>query len=182
MPDTTLRFHVDKLSSAHVYLRLEKGQSWESIPEELLIDCAQLTKANSIEGNKKSNIVIIYTPWSNLKKTPGMETGQVTFVRPNMVKRVHVEKRINEVVNRLNKTREERTPDLSELKIQREREERNVKREEEKKRRQEDLRVQEERKKEAEARSYGNVLKDTKMKSNKNGAARTVEDFEDDFM
>ena len=44
-------FHVDKLSSAHVYLRLpESIPSWESIPEPLLIDCAQLVKANSIEG------------------------------------------------------------------------------------------------------------------------------------
>lgn len=43
-------FHVDKLSSAHIYLRMNEGDSWESIPEELLMDCAQLTKANSIEG------------------------------------------------------------------------------------------------------------------------------------
>ncbi len=43
-------FHVDKLSSAHVYLRMPDGMSWESIPEDLLTDCAQLVKANSIEG------------------------------------------------------------------------------------------------------------------------------------
>ncbi|KAJ1303091.1 hypothetical protein OPQ81_011292 [Rhizoctonia solani] len=44
-------FHVDKLSSAHVYLRLpENIESWEKIPQELLVDCAQLVKANSIEG------------------------------------------------------------------------------------------------------------------------------------
>lgn len=43
-------FHVDKLSSAHVYVRMREGESWDSLPEELLIDCAQLTKANSIEG------------------------------------------------------------------------------------------------------------------------------------
>ena len=46
-------FHVDKLSSAHVYLRLpESIASWEAIPEALLVDCAQLVKANSIEGAK----------------------------------------------------------------------------------------------------------------------------------
>lgn len=44
------KFHVDNLSSAHVYLRLNEGDSWENIPRDLLIDCAQLTKANSIEG------------------------------------------------------------------------------------------------------------------------------------
>ena len=27
-------FHVDKLSSAHVYLRLPKGVMWDAIPEE----------------------------------------------------------------------------------------------------------------------------------------------------
>ena len=44
-------FHVDKLSSAHVYLRLpESIASWEAIPDALLVDCAQLVKANSIEG------------------------------------------------------------------------------------------------------------------------------------
>jgi predicted ribosome quality control (RQC) complex YloA/Tae2 family protein len=44
-------FHVDKLSSAHVYLRLHKGQTIESITPELLEDCAQLVKANSIQGS-----------------------------------------------------------------------------------------------------------------------------------
>jgi hypothetical protein len=42
---------VDNLSSAHVYLRLSEGMTWETIPQEILIDCAQLTKANSIEGH-----------------------------------------------------------------------------------------------------------------------------------
>jgi predicted ribosome quality control (RQC) complex YloA/Tae2 family protein len=43
-------FHADKLSSAHIYLRMKEGETWENISEEVLIDCAQLTKANSIEG------------------------------------------------------------------------------------------------------------------------------------
>lgn len=54
-------------SSAHVYLRMPVDMVWEAIPEVLLQDLGQLTKANSIEGNKKSNIQIIYTPWSNIK-------------------------------------------------------------------------------------------------------------------
>lgn len=45
-----LRFHVDKLSSAHVYLRMHKGQTMEMVTPELLEDCAQLVKANSIQG------------------------------------------------------------------------------------------------------------------------------------
>ncbi len=43
-------FHADKLSSAHIYLRMREGEGWESINEGVLVDCAQLTKANSIEG------------------------------------------------------------------------------------------------------------------------------------
>ena len=43
-------FHVDKLSSAHVYLRMPESMTWDKIPEALLVDCAQLVKANSIEG------------------------------------------------------------------------------------------------------------------------------------
>jgi hypothetical protein len=42
---------VDKMSSAHVYLRLHRGQSFDDISEGVLEDCAQLVKANSIQGN-----------------------------------------------------------------------------------------------------------------------------------
>lgn len=49
-------FHVDKLSSAHVYLRLpDTIPSWTDIPEALLEDCAQLVKANSIEGTRRAS-------------------------------------------------------------------------------------------------------------------------------
>ncbi|KAM3074233.1 hypothetical protein ACMFMG_002943 [Clarireedia jacksonii] len=114
-------FHVDKLSSAHIYLRMNEGDSWESIPEALLMDCAQLTKANSIEGNKKDNVTVIYTPWSNLKKDGSMAVGQVSFknqktcdVKMGMeqVKRILVPARENAIINRLNKTKVEKFPDL----------------------------------------------------------------------
>jgi hypothetical protein len=29
---------------------MNEGESWEALPQELLVDLAQLTKANSIEG------------------------------------------------------------------------------------------------------------------------------------
>lgn len=38
------------MSSAHVYLRLNKGQTMDDISEGVLEDCAQLVKANSIQG------------------------------------------------------------------------------------------------------------------------------------
>lgn len=47
-----LWFHVDDLSSAHVYLRLRKNQRLEDVSESTIHECAQLVKANSIEGCK----------------------------------------------------------------------------------------------------------------------------------
>ncbi|KAE8147091.1 hypothetical protein BDV25DRAFT_161117 [Aspergillus avenaceus] len=110
--DKDVWFHVDNLSSAHVYLRLRDGESWDNIPQPLLDDCAQLTKANSIEGNKKDNITVIYTPWSNLMKDGSMATGQVSFHNQKLVRKVFVRLRENVIVNRLNKTRVEKFPDF----------------------------------------------------------------------
>ncbi|KAK4547379.1 hypothetical protein LTR36_001035 [Oleoguttula mirabilis] len=117
-------FHVDNLSSAHIYVRLraDQNETWDQIPEALLTDCAQLTKANSIEGNKKDNITVIYTPWSNLKKSGDMATGQVGFKDNKMVRRCYVEKRENIIINRLNKTKVEKYPDLRQEKADREKE------------------------------------------------------------
>ena len=97
---------------------MREGDSWDNITPELLEDCAQLTKANSIDGvfifqsfifffiaencglgndveyllivvyclgNKKDNVTVIYTPWSNLKKDGSMAVGQVGFHNQKMV-------------------------------------------------------------------------------------------------
>ena len=47
------------MSSAHVYVRLNKGQTMDDMSEGLLEDCAQLVKANSIQGwtNYRDNII-----------------------------------------------------------------------------------------------------------------------------
>jgi hypothetical protein len=67
-------------------------------------------------------VTVIYTPWSNLKKSGNMATGQVGFKSDKMVRRVYVEKRENAIVNRLNKTKVEKQPDLREEKAEREKE------------------------------------------------------------
>lgn len=85
-------FHVDDLSSAHVYLRLRAGMTLDDISDDLLLDCASLVKANSIQGCKKSSVYVVYTRWKNLKKTGDMVDGQVGFHRPNNVRRIEVEK------------------------------------------------------------------------------------------
>nr|GLL38105.1 coiled-coil domain-containing protein 25 [Ipomoea trifida] len=177
-------FHVDKMSSAHVYLRLPKGQTMDDIPEGVLEDCVQLVKANSIQGNKLNNIDVVYTPWQNLRKTASMEVGQVSFHNPKMVRTVRVEKRINEIVNRLNRTKVERKPDL---KAEREAVSAAEKAERkqqlrEKKRREEMDRLEKER--QTELRSYKNLMVAEKMTSNKNIAStgKSLQELEEDFM
>lgn len=144
---------------------MNDGQAWDNLPEDLVMDLAQLTKANSIEGtpsihpsplliiqlprnayatlpsgNKKDNVTVIYTPWSNLKKDGSMAVGQVGFkdqrkvypsilspgnkklIRVRQVKRVLVPQRENPIVNRLNKTKVETKPDLKQEKDDRTRE------------------------------------------------------------
>ena len=58
-----LWFHVDDLSSAHVYLRLPRGDSFETVPEEVVEECASLVKANSI---KVLDYTIFIWPWVTL--------------------------------------------------------------------------------------------------------------------
>jgi NFACT protein RNA binding domain len=43
-PSPRFRFHVDDLSSAHVYLRLPEGTDIDAIPAETLEDCCQLVR------------------------------------------------------------------------------------------------------------------------------------------
>lgn len=76
---------MDDLSSAHVYLKPQDGWTLDTIPEEVLVDCAQLVKANSIEGNKKNDVRIVYTPASNLRKEPSFEAGQVSYHNTKLV-------------------------------------------------------------------------------------------------
>ena len=40
------------------------------------MECAQLVKANSIEGCKKKEVYVVYTRWRNLKKTSDMVVGE----------------------------------------------------------------------------------------------------------
>lgn len=63
-------------------------------------------------GNKKDNITVIYTPWANLKKDGSMDVGQVSFHDQRKVRRILVPNRENPIVNRLNKTKVEKKPDL----------------------------------------------------------------------
>jgi hypothetical protein len=122
-------FHVDDLSSAHVYLRLNKNQRLEDVSDKTIQECAQLVKANSIEGCKLkectvskyairtvylyrplsisfgSYSILVYTRWRNLKKTSDMEVGAIGFHDRTKVRNIRIEKD-NAIVKELNKTKE----------------------------------------------------------------------------
>lgn len=94
-----------------MYLRLHGDEGGiRNIPPLVLADCAQLVKANSIEGNKikSGKVRIVYTAWENLHKTRGMETGQVGFHDMRKCYYTDVMQRENAIINRLEKTRVEK--------------------------------------------------------------------------
>ncbi|KAI0763555.1 cytoplasmic protein [Trametes elegans] len=172
-------FHVDKLSSAHVYLRMPDGMSWEAIPEPLLTDLAQLVKANSIEGNKKDNLTIIYTPADNLKKTGDMAVGQVSFHSDKRV--MHVPKRENLIVNRLNKTKVEREVDHEQERVDRIKKESAAKRAAAAAKKKADAELARAREAEKASRSYDNLfnVEDDEADAPKN---QSIQEMMDDFM
>ncbi|KAK8917193.1 Coiled-coil domain-containing protein 25 [Metarhizium anisopliae] len=178
--DEDVWFHVDKLSSAHVYLRMREGQTWDALPDALLADLAQLTKANSIEGT--DNVAVIYTPWSNLRKDGSMDVGQVSFKDARKVRRVLVAARENPVVNRLNRTRVEQRPDLKQLRDERLAELRRREQAAAQTRRKEEARQAQEWKerKWAKDHAYDDMFTEENMagSSNRDRGA----DWEDDFM
>ncbi|KAF1760956.1 hypothetical protein GCK72_009209 [Caenorhabditis remanei] len=101
-----LWFHVDGMSSAHVYLQMPRGMTMETIPEELLEDCCQLVKKHSIQGCKLDEVQVVYTMKSNLKKTKGMASGQVGFHNPNLTKLyITTKKNSVKILKRLMETR-----------------------------------------------------------------------------
>uniref|UniRef100_A0A182LT59 Coiled-coil domain-containing protein 25 n=1 Tax=Anopheles culicifacies TaxID=139723 RepID=A0A182LT59_9DIPT len=159
-------FHVHKVSSAHVYLRLEPGQTLDDIPSAVLEDACQLVKANSINGNKMNNVDIVYTMWDNLKKTAAMEVGQVAFHREKEVRMFRVEKRSNEIVNRLNKTKREESIDFRAEREKRDALERADKKRMAREQKEQEKEEEKRRQEEAELRSYNSLMKPENMTSN----------------
>lgn len=118
-------------------------------------------KANSIEGNKINDIDVVYTMWSNLKKTPGMEIGQVGFHKDKDVRKIRVAKRINTIVNRLNKTKRSEQVNLRSEREQRDRNEREDKKRLLREQKEREKAEEKRRKEEAEMRldkNYGTLL------------------------
>ncbi|KAI8463207.1 MAG: DUF814-domain-containing protein [Monoraphidium minutum] len=181
---TDVWFHVDDLSSAHVYLRLPEGSSMDDIPDYTLEDCCQLVKQNSIQGCKLNNVPIVYTPWANLKKTADMDVGQVGFHDSKRVRKAKVDRKNADIIKRLEKTQQERNPDLRAEKEAYEAHLRSRKRVEERAARQEAKTAKDEQRRQEDLKSYKNIMKVENMVSNAELREKysTVQDYEDDFM
>jgi hypothetical protein len=93
----------------------------EDIPTDVLEECCQLVKHNSIQGCKASSVDIVYTPWRNLKKTPSMEVGQVGFHQDSEVRKCKNITKKADTLKRINKTQWEEHPDLEEQRRQHDR-------------------------------------------------------------
>eukprot|EP00667_Euglena_gracilis_P019989 EG_transcript_21536 len=171
-------FHVDKHSSAHIYLRLKPGQTIETLSVDVIEEAAQLTKANSIDGNKLNDIRVVYTMWSNLKKTADMAPGQVSFHDQRKVYRTTVAGRKNAIINKLEKTRVEKFPDLQAEREERDREERHTAKMKMLAEKEEEKQQLEEKRRLAEARQYLTLQDSALMTGNQGNNA----ELEDDFM
>ena len=153
----------------------------DDIPEGVIMDCAQLVKANSIEGSKLSTTDVKYTPWSNLKKTGDMEVGQVGFHDNRLVRTITVKKNA-EIIRRLNKTKKQLQPDLAAEREQRDRKERVKLRDEQRERKKKEKEEMDERKRQGELRKYSSLMQPEKMQSNEYKQNRSLAEIDDDFM
>ncbi|KAK9854077.1 Protein of unknown function DUF814 [Penicillium brevicompactum] len=155
-------------------------------PMPLIVRAPAVSRRQFIERtrlrNKKDNITIIYTPWSNLKKDGSMAAGQVTFHNHKLVRKIYVKQRENPIVNRLNKTRVEKYPDLraekeedTRKKARGDRKTREEQRAKEKKKQQEyeQLKWQKDH-------AYDDMFTDEQLEASNN--QDRDEDFLDDFM
>ncbi|KAL0483227.1 coiled-coil domain-containing protein [Acrasis kona] len=179
-------FHVDKHSSAHVYLRMSEGQAVDTLDPQIVEEMAQITKENSIQGKKEPMVKIIYTLASNLKKTGNMDTGEVGFHNRNIVYSTAV-KRNKELLNKLRKTQVEIYPqDLKAVKDERDKKERDTKRKEQQVKTQQEKELIEKKRVEKLEKSYDSMFVDSK-KGNKydvddvfgEGGEYTGSDFDD---
>lgn len=127
------------------------------------------------------NVTVIYTPWSNLNKTKGMVTGQVGFKKANLVKKIYIGTRINAIINRLNKTRIERFPNLQEERVTYEKDQKRKEIEERQKRKKEDQRIAKERMQLAynKDHAYDDLFTDENIRHSSNSNADS--NLEDDF-
>ena len=145
----------------------------------------QLVKNNSIEGSKASKVDIIYTEFSNLRKTQTMETGAVTFFEQKLVRKVKNVERDRDIVKRIEKTKVEKNPDLEQMRADRDLEEKNRRKKEAIDRAANEKQERKEREAEEERLSYRRFVNNkelaTSNKAQGDGSIESCRKIEDDF-
>lgn len=176
-------FHVDEVSSAHVYLRLGgSGLTIDEIPARTLEECVQLVKAHSISGCKMPTVTVIYTYVSNLRKDQRMDVGTVGFHRERDVHRVRNVRTDKALVKAIEKTCTERTlDDLKQDKAHREREAAQRAKADAARQRAEEAEAARQAKEAADLRCYASVMTPDMITSSVI-PGESVEDYEDNFM
>lgn len=131
-------------------------------------------------------MTIIYTPADNLKKTGDMAVGQVSFHSDKRVKRIHVAKRENPIVNRLNKTKVEKQVDHEQERIDRIKQESAVRRAAAAQKKKADADLARAREAEKAARSYDTLFNQEEIEEEdeygSSEAKKSVRELEEDFM
>ena len=168
-----------------MYLRRPYGQNISDVNPEAIAEMCQLVKHNSIEGCKASKVDVIYTEFSNLKKTAMMDVGAVTFFdQASVLKVKHVE-RDRDIVKRIEKTRRESNPDLAKMKEDRDLEEKNRRKKEAKDRIAKEKEEKKLREEEQERTSYRTFINNktlaTSNKTQGDGSMESCRKIEDDF-
>ena len=140
----------------------------------------QLVKHNSIQGDKAQQVTIVYTPWTNLKKTPSMDVGQVGFHDDSLALKKTITKNAN-IFKILEKTRVQKVVDLAGQRDARDKADRLAE-----KKAKEAARTAEKEQRMAKQRAddllhYKDVMLESKMKSNK-GEKKSLQQMEEDFM
>lgn len=199
-------FHVDDLSSAHIYLRCPKiidlkdfkkikeiddFEKVYGIPSILIHECLQLTKANSIQGCKEKEVSIICSPWQNLLKTQDMEVGSISFKNSKIVPVFHKITENKQIKKQLIKTKKKEIVnekwfiESKERRNQKEKlgklAEKRAAKKAAKKAKELEKEKRRKEKQEKEERSYDRLFDDSLMKSNKD-MNMTAEEYENSFM
>ena len=142
-----------------------------------------LGKAGSIKGNKLDDITVIYTNFKNLRKELQMEAGEVGFYDEKAVRRMKVATKNGPLLRKLEKSREERFPDLRQEREDRDAEEaRKLEHERREKKANEQQSKKELQKKAAEEaalREYRDIFSNDEAKTVNKG--KSLAELEDDF-
>jgi len=175
-------FHVDKLSSAHVYVRCPRIMGFDQIPTEVVEEACQLVKHNSIKGTKLADTQVVYTPWDNLNKRGDMDIGTIGFHDEKRRHRVRVEKD-KKLIKRLEGSRTEKEVDYQKSREKRNRKERRKLKKAKNEQYAQEKKAKKKAKKAKKQMHYEDGVFDGIIQtSNRDMKAMTVEDYEDNFM